>query len=271
MSTDYIGSFRPSSPIDKEKGSRRGDVVGGYNVNRSGYDIPAPTDSPGGGQSYYGDLRAMRTNSGGRFVPYRDRDMTRILNRVASQGAIFDLQLSLVQAGFLDDEVGFGYIDGDTEDAFSTVLSLANQHGVAWQDLLSQAAAAGGTFGGGGMADDGSGGRRELAPTVIQLPNRDDSIRRAADIGMELGGVQLDDDLTESVADSMIEALATHQERQIQREMAAGEGDVLFTDSAPDPDRLLEEQIRERAPGVIAEKGARDVADLWFQAMGGPV
>jgi hypothetical protein len=44
-----------------------------------------------------------------------------------------------------------------------------------------------------------------------------------------------------------------------------------FTEDHPDPTRLMEEAIRERAPQQVAGRGAQNARDIWFEGLGGPV
>jgi hypothetical protein len=46
---------------------------------------------------------------------------------------------------------------------------------------------------------------------------------------------------------------------------------VLFTESAPDPARLLEEEIEERFPEQVIGKQTRDLMDEWMSAVKGPI
>lgn len=252
----------PSGEHSTGSSRRPNPVVGGYYADRPGDVIRQTSGSLAGGGTYQGQ----------NFDPYRDRDLRRILGRLVNQGGIYDLQLALVQAGLLDDQdVAFGYLDDDTSDAFSTILGIANQNGLDWRDVLSQASAGGGI---GGNTGYGTGsGPAPLSPTVVQLPNRDDTIAAAEATGMSLSGHRLDDDLTQSIADHVLDTLRTQQERQVQAELASqgtGQG-VMFTNAAPDPQRLLEEEVRRRAPNAVADKGARDASDLWFSLVNGPV
>lgn len=242
-----------AAPGDGERRRRPNPVVGGYAYTRpTGVVEPTP---------FHAYLQ--------RFDPYRERDQRRILARLVNQGTIYDLQQSLVAAGLLDDTiVAFGYLDDATSDAFAHILAIANQHGMSWQDVLSQSAAGGGI---GGNPNYGGGGPGALAPTVIQLPNRDDLVAAVQDTGFGLTGQMLDDDLQQSAVDSVLDALRTQQERQVQAEQSAPGGEVSFTESAPDVGRLLEEEVRERAPDFVMSKGVRDAMDDWFSALGGPV
>lgn len=209
------------------------------------------------------------------FQPYRQNDLRHILAQITQQGSILDLQLALVQAGLLDEDVAFGFIDGDTEDAFETVLTIANQNGMLWSDVLSQVSAGGGQFGGVDVGGGGGvGGGAGLAPTVITLPNRDDMVAAVDDLALSVAGERVDMDLQESLADQVLDVLRTHQERGVQREISAaesGRGGVLFTESAPDPARLLEEELREERPGLVMGKETREAMDEWMSLVRGPV
>ena len=240
-------------------------IVGGYSTRYSGYSVAGPLED------WYGFAQdpRNRTAVNTTFRPYRERDVSRILGRKVNQGTVYDLQMSLIAAGLLADDVGFGYVDDATEQAFSSLLSIANQNGIAWQDVLSQAVAGGGTLGG-----EGAGGREPLGGTVITLPNRDDMIARVDDLAFTKTGVKLDDDLQEAAADAALDAMRTQQERQVQLELGVAGDDpssVTFAESAPNADRLLEEEIERRAPGEVMEKGVRDTMDSWFSALRGPV
>jgi hypothetical protein len=233
------------------------DIIGGYAYQ------PQQAPTVHGSLGSYGPGTAPSAV----FDPYRDRDLRHILARMVNQGTIYDLQLALVQAGFLEDDANFGYIDDATSDALSDVLAIANQHGIVWQDVLSQSAAAGGAYG----TASGGGGGQQLAPTVITLPNRDDVRKAQEDIGTNLTGERLDDDLLDGATDAVLDRLRTQQERQFQKELGfTGEG-LYFTEGAPDAARLMEEQIRERAPGKVMAKGTRDAMDSWFAGLAGPV
>lgn len=240
----------------------RNPIIGTYHVP------PVPTQGTvHGSTGSYGPGSAPSY----QWKPYRDRDLFTLLQQITRQGSILDLQFALVQAGFLDDDVSFGYIDGDTEDAMRDLLAVANQNGLNWQDVLSQSAQSG-QLPGGGHIGGGSGGG-SLGPTVISLPNRDDVIAGARDTAMSLGGEAIDDDLAESIADHTLDVLRTQQERQVQRQLAydGPDGGVLFTEGNPDPGRLLEEEFRRRRPDLVAEKGARDTGELWQSIAGGPL
>lgn len=230
------------------------DVVGGFYYR--------PPVGPHGSSGMGGPGSATSAD------PYRQGDMRRILGMLVNQGAILDLQRALVAAGLLNEDAMFGYIDSATQDAFEQVLTIANQHGMTWQDVLSQAGAAGGTYGSEGM------GGAALSPTMIALPNREDlDAALERDVGMALTGERIDDDLRAVMTDSVLDALRTHQERQVQREMdlaGTGEG-VAFVESAPDVNRLLEEQVRERAPQKVMNKQTRDAMEVWFEMIGEPL
>jgi hypothetical protein len=258
-----IPSFNPfgdggNEPTAAQRQAR--EVVGGYFANRPGDVRRQTSGSLAGGGAYIGQ----------DFDPYRRGDQHRILSRLVNQDAIYDLQLALIQAGLIDDgDIALGYLDDATEEGFAHVLALANQNGMEWRDVLSQVTAAGGV---GGNDSYGAGGSEaELAPTVIQLPNRDDVAAALGDVGMERTGERLDDDLLDAATESVLDQLRTQQERQVQRELGAtGEG-VTFTESAPDPGRLLEEEIEERVPEQVIGKQTRDLMDEWMSAVKGPI
>jgi predicted Zn-dependent protease len=44
-----------------------------------------------------------------------------------------------------------------------------------------------------------------------------------------------------------------------------------FTEDHPDPQRLTEEAIRREAPQLVADRGAQNARDIWFEGLGGPV
>lgn len=200
------------------------------------------------------------------FQPYRDDDVTNMLNGIVRSGSIYDLQLALIQAGFLSDDAVLGYIDSQTQSAFEDLLAVANQHGMRWEDVLSQAADGGGVQGGenrgGGV---GSGG------VTVALPNRDDLIASVDDFALSTYGQTVDEDLQAAIADSILDTYRTQQEREVQRGLSASGDGVTFTESAPDVGRLLEEEIEQRRPGMVMEQGVRDAMDAWFAALQGPV
>jgi hypothetical protein len=236
----------------------RHEIIGGYS-----YQPPNQSGPPIGGLS---PASAMFDEPVDRFDPYRGGDLTRILQNQVQRGNIDDLQLALIRAGLLDEgDIVLGYADDQTEDAFRQVLALANQNAMDWRDVMSQVAQ--GAF---GNIGPGGGAQQELPPTIITLPNRDDVVAAAEATGMELTGHRLDDDLQGTVADNILNALRTHQERQYQAELGMTTG-LHFTEDAPDPARLLEEQVRERAPNLVAERGAQNARDIWFEGLGGPV
>lgn len=256
----WSGQRNPNRPSES---SERPPIVGGYYSRyRPGQPgAPFPADS-----GFYGP----QGDNPVRFTPYRENDMTRILNRIATSGAIYDMQLALIRAGFLDDDVNdLGWIGSDTESAFADLLAVANQHGMRWEDVLSQAEP-GAFLSGSGGSGGGSGGGLGSGGVTITLPNRDDLVASVDDLALSQYGQRVDQDLQETIADRVLDALRTQQEREVQREMAAG-GGVNFTESAPDPARLLDEEIRQRRPGMVMEKGVRDAMDSWFEALAGPV
>jgi hypothetical protein len=251
----------------------RREIVGGY-----AYEYPAPVGPGSLGLMGPGTYPSAAHN----WTPYRNGDQRRILGRLVNQGSIYDLQLSLVQAGLLDDDdVAFGYLDSTTEDAFGDILALANQNGMDWRDVLSQAAAGGGIGGNDSYGVGGRGSKGGLDPEILPLPNRDDLIAAVEETALSKYGQRLDDDLHESAADALLDTLRTQQERQVQRTYAAldeaGEGAThVFVEDAPGMSegsmaRLLDEEIRERAPNVVMDKGVRDAMDSWFAALAGPV
>lgn len=260
----------PSVDTEQRRKTKDDPFVGGFAV--------APVRYPStihGGVGTYGPGTAP---SAPLWEPYTVNAQRHILSSVVTQGGIYDLQLALVQAGFLDDDdVGFGIVDDATDSAFASVLAVANQHGLPWQDVLSQAAAAGGTFGG-GFSSDG-----KLKPDIYTLPNRDDL--RASLESMAIGdprssngltGVALDDDLLDAATESVLDTLRTQQERKVQQELAVGEGETAYIEDTPGRTegsmaRLLEEEIEERAPGLVMGKGVREAMDGWFEAIRGPV
>lgn len=238
---------RPTAPTSDDDEERPGQaVVGGYYYN--------PQPNVGG----YGPYRPGPTSG---FDPYRAGDMRRILNMLVNQGSIMDLQLALIAAGLLDEDTNLGWIDSATQDAFEDVLAIANQNGMSWQDVLSQAGAAGGAYSAGG-----AGG--SVPANIIALPNSEDLDAALEEAGMSMTGERLDDDLRSSAVESVLDALRTQQERQLQRELSASPGSTVFTESAPDVGRLLEEQIEERAPQKVMNKAARDAMDVWFALIG---
>lgn len=252
-----LPDFNPSGQTEDEERERRPNpIIGTYSVPpvRTQGTVHGSVGSygPGSAPSY-------------QWKPYRDRDLRQILNSITRQGSIYDLQLALVQGGFLTDDVAFGWIGPETEQAMEDLLSVANQHGANWQDILSQAAAGDGIQ---GAAGSGGGA---LQPNVIQLPNRDDLIAGMDDVGLSLAGQVLDADLNEAAVDSVMDALRTQQERQLQTEMSAAPGSTVFTEAPPDVGRLLEEEVRERAPDEVMDKGVREAMDSWFAALAGPV
>jgi hypothetical protein len=251
------GTGRPDAGPGSTRWRERHQVIGGYYMGQG----ETQTAPPIGGLS---PASAMFARPAQTFDPYRQGDMRRILQRQVNNGSLFDLQDSLVQAGLLGDRYTPGYLDGNTTDAFNALLSIANQQGMDWRDVLSQAIQGGGTLGQQG------GPGQQVQPTIITLPNRDDSIKAADDMVLSMTGERLDDDLNQSVADSMLNALRSHQERQYQREIGMTEG-LHFTEDHPDPARLMEEAIRERAPQQVAGRGAQNARDIWFEGLGGPV
>lgn len=239
---------RPTAPTSSDDNDERPgqSVVGGYYYN--------PRPNVGG----YGPYRPGPTSG---FDPYRAGDMRRILGMLVNSGSIMDLQLALISAGLLDEDTNLGWIDSATQDAFEDVLAIANQNGMSWQDVLSQAGA-GGTY-----SADGSGGG-VVPPNIIELPNEEDLDKALEETGMSLTGERLDDDLRASATQAILDTLRTQQERQLQRELSASPGSTVFTESAPDVGRLLEEQIEERAPQKVMNKAARDAMDVWFALIG---
>lgn len=250
-------------------GNRRSDdngVVGGFAYTR---DNPNESPNPIGGLS---PASATFPYPTAQFDPYRQNDMRRILQMQVNQGGLNDLQLALVQAGLLDrSDITPGYLGDDTQDAFSNLLAIANQNGMDWRDVLSQMVSGGGSDfdqpGGGG----GGGGGGGLAPTIIQLPNRDDLVANAEDTGLAMTGHRLDDDLQGTIADSVLDALRTQQERQYQQELGITGQGLHFTEGAPDVQRLTEEAIEEERPGLVMERGVQDAMNSWFAALRGPV
>lgn len=198
------------------------------------------------------------------FQPYRDDDVTNMLNGIVRSGSIYDLQLALIQAGFLSDDAVLGYIDSQTQSAFEDLLAVANQHGMRWEDVLSQAADGGGVT---GSAGGGGGG---LAPGLLALPNRDDLLARVDDLAMSTLGQKIDEDLQEAITDSVIDSYRTQQERQVQKELSAS-GDYVTVEEPPTTDRMVEDELRKRRPGMVMEQGVRDAMDAWFAALQGPV
>jgi hypothetical protein len=255
---DYTNGFPGAGgdrgPKTKSTAARREgrEIVGGYAVDLG--DMQTSGSIAGGGT--YAPV----------FDPYRQNDLRRILSNQVNQGAIDDLQLALIQAGLLDEgDVAFGYLDDTTQDAFGQILALANQNGMQWQDVLSQAAAGGGI---GGNANYGGGGGKLPDTQIVELPNRDDLRAALGDTGMSLTGVTLDDDLIDAATESVLDTMRTQQERKFQQEVGAT-GALAFTESAGDPTRLLEEEVRQRAPDQVVDKGARDTRDAWFSALQG--
>lgn len=234
------------------------DIIGGY--VRPGPGLPSISQNLYGPGSY----------TPGTYHGYRQNDMQRILGSLVNQGSVLDLQEALVAAGLLSGDVQFGVIDSATESAFETLLSIANQNGLDWRDVLSQGAQSGAFA----TSDVGGSGAAPLSPTMIALPNRDDlDSLLEREIGMSLTGERLDDDLRAGAVESVLDALRTQQERQVQREMdlaGTGEG-VAFVESAPDVNRLLEEQVRERAPQKVMNKQTRDAMETWFEMIGEPL
>lgn len=238
------GGNRPTTTDEARPGQA---VVGGYYFR--------PPVGPHGSQGMGGPGSATSAD------PYRAGDMRRILNMLVNQGSIMDLQLALIAAGLLDEDTNLGWIDSATQDAFEDVLAIANQNGMSWQDVLSQAGAAGGAYSAGG-----AGG--SVPANIIALPNSEDLDAALEEAGMSMTGERLDDDLRSSAVESVLDALRTQQERQLQRELSASPGSTVFTESAPDVGRLLEEQIEERAPQKVMNKAARDAMDVWFALIG---
>lgn len=266
-----IPAYRPTRNPDTGGSSSGGNPVVGqpYRRGTSAYTdwLNSHPNQPASNVPY----RPSQTTTFGVFTPYRSSDLNSILLRVVNQGTIVDLQQALVHAGLLTDNVTYGYIDGDTSDAFEALLSLANQNGLAWQDVLSMLNNGGGA-GGLGSGGSGSGGSSGgLAPTIITLPNRDDVIAAAEDTGMSLTGHAMDDDLAASVADHILNTLRTQQERQFQTEQGITGSGVHFSESAPDAGRLLEEEVRRRDPLGVAGKGVRDTVDTLLGTLAGPV
>lgn len=236
-------------------------VIGGY-----AYRYPTVTHGSFGS---YGPGSAPSAQA--NWTPYRTNDLHRILAMINQQAGILDLQESLLAAGLLTGDVQFGVIDSATEDAMETILSIANQNGLDWRDVLSQGAASG-AFAATDVGGGGSGAA-PLSPTMIALPNREDLDAALEETGMSLTGERLDDDLRGTAVESVLDAIRTQQERQVQREMdLAGTGQgVAFVESAPDVNRLLEEQVRERAPQKVMNKQTRDAMEVWFEMIGEPL
>lgn len=246
------------SPGDTPASDRPGQaVVGGFAFQ------PRPGS---GSDSLYGPGSYTPGAISNPFDPYRQGDMRRILGSLVNQGSILDLQEALVAAGLLSGSVTFGVIDSATESAFETLLSIANQNGLDWRDVLSQGAQSGAfattdtdAIGGGGAG---------LAPSYITLPNREDLDASLEETGMSLTGQRLDDDLRSSAVESILDSLRTQQERQIQTDLNRTGAGPFVEHEAPDINRLLEEEVRERAPQKVMNKAARDAMDTWFAMIG---
>jgi len=260
--TSSTPSSEHSTSSSSSSSSNRRDIIGGY--------FRQPTNQSGPPIGGLSPASAQFANPVQTFDPYRNGDLRRILGNQVQAGSLADLQQTLIQVGLLDaDEVLFGYADDGTADAMTTLLGIANQQGMDWRDVLSTATQAGDDALA-GVGPGGSGGGRQLAPDIIRLPNRDDVMALAEDAGMALSGQRPDDDLQASMADSILDVLRTQQERQYQAEIGMTEG-LHFTEGAPDPQRLVEEEIRRREPDKVMGRGVQDAMNSWFAALAGPV
>jgi hypothetical protein len=217
---------------------------------------------------YIGGLSPASAIAAPGFDPYRGGDLRRILQNQVNAGTLADLQQTLIDVGLIDaNDVLFGYADDGTTAAFTTLLGIANQQGMDWRDVLSMAAQGGG----GALASAGVGLPEPLAPTIITLPNRDDVVAGLAETGLALTGQQLDDDLHQTAADAVLDALRTQQERQFRAEQDATPGGLMFAAGAPDPARLMEEEIREQAPDEVMGRGAQDAVNTLLGTLAGPI
>lgn len=259
------GSGGGARPTGSTGTKSKNEVVGGYYYSRN---EPNSSPAPISGLS---PASAVFPSPDQSFDPYRQNDMRRILATQVNQGGIMDLQLALVQAGLLDrGDITPGYLGDDTQDAFADLLAIANQNGLDWRDVLSQMVSGTGDLAGAGGSGGGGGGEG-LAPTIIQLPNRDDLVKKAEDTGVEMTGHRIDDDLQGTIADSVLNALRTQQERQYQQELGITGHGLNFTESSPSTQRLTEEAIKAQKPGLVMERGAQDAMAAWFSALQGPV
>lgn len=179
------------------------------------------------------------------------------------------LQLAMQAAGLLGDIDNLGVWNEQSQRAFEDLLTYANQSGVTWQDALTQyqqGAALSGEMGVGGS----SGGR--LDPTIITLPNPEDLNAALEQAGMDLTGERLDDDLRESATEALLDTMRTQQERALQRDIGrAGTGGTFVEHELPDANRMIEEEIRTRAPQKVMNKQTRDAMEVWFEMIGEPL
>lgn len=176
------------------------------------------------------------------------------------------LQLAMQAAGLLGEISNLGVWTSDSQAAFEALLTYANQSGSTWQDALAQL-----QQGADLSSQMGVGGAAGLDPTVITLPNPEDLNRSVEEFGMSLTGERLDDDLRSVITESLLDSFRTQQERQLQTELTRTGSGPFVEHDAPDPNRLLEDEIRERAPQKVMNKQTRDAMEVWFEMIGEPL
>lgn len=247
MATDYASGYTPTP--DREE-RRPNPIIGGiFN--------PPPLEQLSGSIAGGGTYASRK--------PYRSRYTSRLLGRQASTGGLADLQMALIEVGLLDaDEVIFGYADDATSDAMDTILGIANQQGMTWQDVLSQAMATGpGSLGGGG-AGGGAGGAGSVRPQIV-LPNREELRADIDDATFARTGVRYDPGVLDHMADAAIDHARDLQEQEFRSRNATE------VESGQSLESFVEAQIEEQNPGAVMSHDVAEKAASWFDAIRSPV
>lgn len=263
MANDYVDQFRPgqsgsrdntrSGPSSETRAGRQ--IVGGYAYQ------PPNTDLTG-----HGSMGSYGPGTAPSFVfdPYRQNDLHRILSNQVNQGGIADLQLALVQAGLLQQtDISFGYLDDGTQAAFSTILSIANQQGMQWQDVLSQALAQGDNALGGAV---GNGGPNpdDILPQVV-LPNRDELRQGIDETVYKRAGVRYDDAMLDKLTDDAMDHARDLQLQEFNQRHAGERQEGRSLES------FVENAIEEANPEAVMSHDVAEKAASWFAAIRSPV
>ncbi len=249
MSTDYTQGYQPA-PDETDQPPRQR-VIGGLFTNRPGTQT---SGSLAGGGTYANSFTH----------PYRSGAINRILGNQLNSGGLADLQMALVQVGLLDsDEVVFGYADDTTTSAMRTILGLANQQGMPWQDVLSQALQMGdnslaGAAGNGGANPD------DIRPQIV-LPNRDELRTDIDEATFARAGVRYDPAVLDRITEQAMDHARDLQLQEFNQRHAGERQEGRSLES------FVSNAIEEADPAAAMEHDVDEKAASWFDAIRSPV
>jgi hypothetical protein len=210
---------------------------------------------------------------GGIDRPFYTVSDTYLPNTLGPEG-IFTIQQALYNAGWLDRIEQPGQWTEASRTAFTELLTLANQQGSDWRDILQQSLDAHAMgipdeFGGGIGTGSGGGRGGGLQPLSIQLPNEDDVRRTVEQNVRDTINIDLGDEAYQHLTDQYMGLYRDVQLRQAEAQrtaLMAQEGGTIEFTQPPTVETFVEEKLEEEHPEAVrtadvgdAEAGFVDV------------